>query len=214
MTDLRFQTPFTCIVASPSKSGKTTFVSNLLSLAPTYFTEPPSAIYYFYHTWSPTFDRLQEARIVTEFIKGLCTREWLDEVCASSKNVTIVMDDQALNMTREVAEVFSVQSHQYGVNFILLAQNLFTKNKFFRDASLNATYIILGKNPRDESSVRYLAQQMLPGKSKMLVDSYSIATRKPYSFFLLDFNQATPEMYRMRSNIFAQDSPMSIYIKK
>ena len=214
MTDLRLQTPFTCIVASPSKSGKSTFVSKLLTESSTYFSQPPSAIYYFYHTWSPTYDKLKESKIVTQFIKGMCTRDWLDENCTNSKNITIVLDDQALNITKEVAELFSVQSHQYSVNCILLAQNLFTKNRFFRDASLNATYIILGKNPRDESSIRFLAQQMLPGKSKLLVDAYGLASRAPYSFLLLDFKQTTPEIFRLRSNIFFENKPMSIYLKK
>ena len=215
MTDLRLQTPFTCIIASPSKSGKSTFVTKLLKNAKHMFSEPPSAIYYFYNTWSPSFRELKQSGIVKEFIKGMCSREWLDEVCASTQNVTIVLDDQALSMTKEIAELFSVQSHQYSVNCILIAQNLFTKNKFFRDASLNASYIILGKNPRDESSVRFLAQQMLPHKSKMLVDAYFMATRKPYSFLLLDFCQKTPDLFRWRANIFSDDDiPMSIYIKK
>lgn len=214
MTDLRLQTPFTAIIASPSKSGKSTFISKLLMNSETYFTKKPSAIYYFYNTWSPTFKELKEREIVTDFIKGMCTREWLDEVCANSSDVTIVLDDQALNITKEVAELFSVQSHQYHVNCILLAQNLFTKNRFFRDASLNATYIILGKNPRDQSSIRFLAQQMLPGQSKQLVDAYAMATRSPYSFLLLDFCQKTPEIFRMRANIFSNDKPMTVYIKK
>lgn len=215
MTDLTLKTPFTCIVASPSKSGKSTFVSKLLRNAKIYFSTPPSAVYYFYNSWSDTFDELRKSGAVTEFIKGLCTREWLDEHCTNTRNVTVVLDDQALNITKEVAELFSVQSHQYGVNCLLLAQNLFTKNKFFRDASLNATYIIVGKNPRDESSIRFLAQQMFPKKSKLLVDSYELATKRPYTFLLLDFSQTTPEIFRLRSNLFKDfNQPMSIYVAK
>ena len=215
MTDLRFKTPFTCIIASPSKSGKSTFVSKLLQNANNMFTSPPSEIYYFYNTWSPTFDELKRAGVVTDFIKGICTREWLDDHCSNQPNVTIVLDDQAMNLTKEVAEIFSVQSHQYNVNCILLAQNLFTKNKFFRDASLNASYIILGKNPRDESSIRFLAQQMLPNRSKLLIDAYFLATRNPYTFLLLDFCQTTPEMFRLRSNVFKDNNrPISIYVAK
>ena len=95
-----------------------------------FFSEPTSAIYYFYNTWSPTFRFLREKGVILEFIKGMCTREWLHEKCLNKKNVTIVIDDQAMSLTKEVAEIFSVQSHQDGVNCILLAQNLFTKNRF------------------------------------------------------------------------------------
>jgi len=202
------------LVASPSKSGKSTLVSKLLTQSSTYFTTPPQAIYYFYNVWSPTFNKLREEKVVTQFIKGVCSGEWLEETCSNAEDVTIVLDDQALNMTKEVAEVFSVGSHQYNVNFILLAQNLFTKNKYFRDASLNATYIIVGKNPRDQSSIRFLARQMLPERSRELIDAYKIATKNPYSHILLDFNQSTPEILRIRSNILAEKLPMSVYIKK
>ena len=216
MADLRLQCPFTMVVASPSKSGKSTLVKDLILKSDSYFSHPPEQIYYFYNVWSSTFDELKEAKRVTKFIKGVCTAEWLEEMCepGANSNITIVLDDQAMNITKDVAEVFSVGSHQYGVNFILLAQNLFTKNKYFRDASLNATYIVLGKNPRDQSSVRHLAQQMFPVKSKELVDAYHLATREPYSHLLLDFNQDVPEDLRMRSNILSKDRPMSIYIKK
>lgn len=214
MADLRLQVPFTLLIASPSKSGKSTLIAKLLKASPTYFSKPPSAIYYFYNIWSPTFDALKKENIVTEFIKGICTKEWIEETCMHQPNVTIVLDDQASNVSKDVAEVFSVVSHQYGVNFILLAQNLFTKNRHFRDASLNATYIVLGKNPRDQSSVRFLAQQMFPGRSHELVDAYRIATKQPFSHLLLDFNQSTPEHLRLRSNILSENEPMCGYIKR
>ena len=214
MTDLRLQTPFTMLVASPSKSGKSTLVSDLLLQSENYFSTPPSSIYYFYNIWSPTYNELKKQNSKITFIKGLCTKEWLEDTCSNTKNVTIVMDDQAMNITKEIAEVFSVGSHQNHCNFILLAQNLFTKNKYFRDASLNATYIVLGKNPRDKSSVRFLAQQMMPGRMKELVDAYDIATKAPFSHLLLDFNQNTPDYLRMRSNILRNKQPMSVFVKR
>lgn len=206
------------VVASPSKSGKSTLVNDLLMEAHHYFTTPSRRVYYFYNVWSPTFDGLKKAGKVTEFVKGICTAEWLEEKCAAgseANDTTIVLDDQALNITKDVAEIFSVGSHQYGINFILLAQNLFTKNKHFRDASLNATYIVLGKNPRDKSSVRHLAQQMFPGRSRELIDAYDLATKEPFTHLLLDFNQDVPEHLRMRSNILSKgELPMSVYIKR
>lgn len=211
--DLRLHTPFTMLVASPSKSGKSTFVGKLL-LQKDYFTTPLQKVFYFYNIWSPTYEELKKRNPNVVFKKGVCTGEWLELECAKSKGITVVLDDQAMNITKEVAEVFSVGSHQHDINFILLAQNLFTKNKFFRDASLNATYIVLGKNPRDKSSVRFLAQQMVPGKTRELIDAYEIATQEPYSHLLLDFNQSTPEYLRMRSNIFSEKRPMSVYVKR
>jgi hypothetical protein len=214
MADLHLKVPFTLLIASPSKSGKSTLISKLLSQSATYFSQPTSNIYYFYNVWSPTFDTLKEDNVVTAFIQGVCTKEWIEEKLMAAPNITSVLDDQALHLTKDVAEFFSVGSHQFGVNFIFLAQNLFTKNPYSRDASLNATYIILGKNPKDQSSVRFLAQQMLPGRSKELVEAYTLATKEPYSHLLLDFNQDTPDHLRLRSNILSEREPMSVYIKR
>ena len=214
MVDLRLKTPFTMLIASPSKSGKTTLVGGLLSSADEYFDKPPKHIYYFYNTWSPTYNEIRTKNDKVKFIKGLCDKDWIETHCGEGEDVTIVLDDQALNLTKDIAEIFSVTSHQFNINCIMLAQNLFTKNKFFRDASLNATYIILGKNPRDQSSVRHPAQQMFPGRSSELVDAYKLATSEPYTHLLLDFNQSTPEHLRLRSNVLASGKPMSVYLKK
>lgn len=214
MTDLRLKTPFSMIVASPSKSGKSTLVCKLLARSKTYFDVSPSRIVYFYNMWSPTFEEWSDKVENLEFVRGMCTRDWIEENCASQPNVTVILDDQAMNITKDISEIFAVASHQYHINFIFLAQNLFTKNKFFRDASINATYIIVGKNPRDQSSIRYLAQQMLPSRSKEIMEAYLTATAKPYTHLLLDFGQSTPEHLRLRSNILGENQPMSIYIKK
>ena len=150
---------------------------------------------------------------MSSFVKGICTREWLEENATSQKNenILIILDDQAMNITKDVAEIFSVASHQYGIDFIMLAQNIFTKNRFFRDASLNTTYIVLGKNPRDQSSIHFLSQQMLPGQAKEISQAYVMATKNPYSFLLMDFDQTCPEHLRLRGNYL--ETPMTAYIK-
>lgn len=214
MSDLRLKTPFSMIVASPSKSGKSTLVCKLLGRSKSYFDVPPSRVVYFYNMWSPTFNEWEDKIEDLEFAKGMCSREWIEENCSTEQNVTIVLDDQAMNITKDISEIFAVASHQYRINFIFLAQNLFTKNRFFRDASINATYIVIGKNPRDQSSIRYLAQQMLPSRSREILDAYTIATAQPYSHLLLDFGQSIPEYLRLRSNILGEGRPMSVYIKK
>lgn len=211
--DLRFKTPFSMIVASPSNSGKSTWVGKLVANSEKLFLTPPTQTFYFFKVWSPTFSTWRAKNI--EFIRGMCTQEWIQENCSGKKGTTIILDDQAMEISEDIAKVFSVLSHNYNINFIMLAQNLFTKNRFFRDASLNSSYIVLGKNPRDQSSIRYLSRQMLPNRSKEIIDSYHLATMQPYSFLLLDFTQTCPESLRIRSNIFAENNtPIKVYIKK
>lgn len=211
--DCRLQTPFSMIVASPSNSGKTTWVGKLLQHSSELFSEPSKTFYYFYSVWSPTFDTWKDKKIITKFIQGMCTKDWIEEHC-SEGNCTIILDDQAMSISEDISKVFAVLSHNYNINFIMLAQNIFTKNKNFRDASLNSKYIVLGKNPRDQSSIRFLAQQMLPTRAKQVMEAYFLATAEPFSFFLLDFSQTCPENLRMRGNIFGEKYPMTTYIKK
>lgn len=201
------------IVASPSNSGKSTWIGKLLKNSDRLFSQPTRKVFYFYNIWSPTFDTWKADNLEINFIQGICTKEWIEENCSDGGS-TIILDDQAMSISEDIAKVYSVLSHNHNINFIMLAQNIFTKNKHFRDASLNSTYIVLGKNPRDQSSIRFLAQQMMPTRAKHVIEAYFLATRKPYSFLLLDFSQTCPENLRMRANIFSETEPMTAYIKK
>lgn len=55
-------------------------------------------------------------------------------------NCKIVLDNRAVNISEDISTVFTVLSHYYNINLIMLAQNIFTKNKNFRDESLNSKY--------------------------------------------------------------------------
>ena len=67
------------------------------------------------------------------------------------------------------------------------------------------------KNTRDSSSVSILAKQTHPFKTRFVTDSYLDATKKPYSYLLMDLRQETPEKIRLRANIFTDI--VSIYIQ-
>ena len=79
--------------------------------------------------------------------------------------------------------------------------------------SLNSNYIVLFKNPRDKAQVSFLARQVFPHKPKILQHAYNDATRLPHSYLLLDFQQATPENRRLKSEIFPGENQF-IYVEK
>ena len=217
MANVQLKTPFTLLVCAPTKAGKSTFVANLLRDAhmAELFDRRPGPIYYFYNLWSTTFDLLKEYNIVDQFIQGNCSMDWLRENITPGENSTVVVDDQAADVAKDTAQLFAVGSHQMDCNFIFLAQTTFSKNRYFRDISLNSSYLILMKNPRDKSSIQYLARQLEPHSPDFIVWAYQEATKDPYSHFLLDFNQSTPEYLRYRSNILAENSnPISVYLKE
>ena len=85
-----------------------------------------------------------------------------------------------------------------------MTQNLFSKNPVFRDISLNATYNIIFKNPRDSSQISHFARQYAPGKAKMILDVYKKATQKPHTYLLFDNHQEMRDEVRIRSNILQE----------
>jgi hypothetical protein len=75
--------------------------------------------------------------------------------------------------------------------------------------------MVLFKNPRDASQIVNFAKQIAPGDVKRILDSFNDATKRPYSYMLFDLHQSTPEDFRMRTNIFRENSsPMKVYMKK
>ena len=203
------------LVCAPSKAGKSSLVAKILSEANSLYTRPPGPMNYFYKIWSPTFDKLQERGIITRFIQGVCDLDWIEENIVDGDNSTVIVDDQAAALSRDVVQVFTVGSHQKDCNFFFLAQTMFSRNNpYFRDASLNSSYLILMKNPRDKSSISHLARQIDPEEPQFLVWAYHQATKVPYSHFLMDFTQECPEILRYRSNILAEGNPISVYLKE
>lgn len=200
---IEFRTPFTLMIAGPTKCGKTTFVDKLLTNADSYFSEKPNKIFYFYNSEKPSNDNLNS--ICHEFIEGLPDMEWLTKMYEKhGKNNVIVIDDQALNITKDVAELFSVGSSRRHCSVIFLTQNLFGKKKEARDISLNCSYVCMFKNPRDVLAAQCFFRQFEPRKSSELLDIYRDATQDPHSYLLIDLHQNTANENRLLSNIFCE----------
>ena len=213
--DLRLRNPFTMLVCGPSSCGKTTFVQNLLRNRGSLYDKKPGKVFWCYKIWQKSYDIMSKFGIVDHFSHGIPTMEWIQEQIGdfNLRNCTIVIDDMALEATEDTAKIFTVGSHHFNVNVIIIAQNIFTKNKFFREISLNTSYHVIFKNPRDNSSIGTLAQQFAPNNVKTIKAIFKKATTKPHSYLLLDYRQETDEKHRMRGNIMCEaGNPVSIYV--
>lgn len=205
---IELSNPYTMMIAGPAKCGKTTFVGNLVEKAyekMSIYSENPNHFFYFYNQAEPTNEKLRKH--VHEFIEGMPDMEWLDSVYKQyGDNITIIIDDQALNVTKDVAEMFSVGSSRRNCNIIFITQNLFGKQKAARDISLNCSYVVLFKNPRDQISAQTFFRQYDPGNSTLLSNIFREATKKPFSYLFIDLKQKTSDMDRLLSNIFGEDN--------
>lgn len=122
-----------------------------------------------------------------------------------------IIDDQSSNANEEVSDLFTRISHHFSISVILLTQNLFSNNCYFRTISLNAHYIIIFKSPRSQDQIRFLSRQICPTTSKFFIDSYTDCCREPYSYFLIDLTQNCNEDLRYRTKIFPDDNNTIVY---
>ncbi len=210
--DLRLKCPFTMLVSGPSSCGKTTFVTKLLEKRHSLFNSHSGEIFWFYKVKQEHFEK--NLSIPAHFENKMVTMSWLEEN-ELPPNSTIVIDDMALEATEDTAKLFSIGSHHYNVNIIFLCQNLFTKNQYFRDISLNSTYIVLFKNVRDKLQITNFAKQFAPGKNKAFLGLFQKATKNPHSYILLDNHQKTLDDHRILSNYLKEDGyPVQIWLLK
>lgn len=206
--DLRLKCHFSMIVCGASNCGKTTWVYNLLRKRQDVFNCNLANVTWFYNIWQESYEKNKD--VVSQYVQGMCTMEWLEN--NSTQDMTIVIDDMAMDATEDTAKIFTAGSHHFRVNVIFITQNLFPKNKYFRDISLNTTYLVLFKSVVDKMQIKTFSIRYMPGRSKTFMDIYNQATKKPHSYLLLDNHQETEDNYRILSNFLGEgDNPVSIW---
>jgi hypothetical protein len=217
--DLRFRNPSSFLLGGVSQSGKTSFTLNMLRNIDYLFQDPrcKQNIIYFYNQWQHLYENFKRENIVKEWINKLPTEDDVKEKTLFYRDrggSVIVIDDFAQEVNKDIANIFAVLCHHTNSVVILLTQNIFSKNKVFRDISLNSNIVVLFKNPRDKSSIVNFARQFSPGNNTYIVEAYKDATNKAYSYLLFDLSQSTPDNIRIRSNILPGELPMCVYTKK
>lgn len=218
MFDLRFESPSTWLISGPSQSGKTQFAITIVTKASKIFKNPEIAknCIFYYKKWQEAYDQLKQDPSIV-FVNKIPTTQDVGTRCgpfAKTGGSMVIIDDFMQDITADISEIFTVLSHHLNLTVLLLTQNLFPRNKYSRDISLNSTYIIVFKNPRDVSQISHLAKQLAPGRSKNILGAFSQATNSPYTYLLFDNHQKTPDNLRIRSDIFNPKEPVKIWVDK
>ena len=194
----KFKHPFTCVIAGPTGSGKTMFIERFLQNLPVLMTHVPKKVIYCYGEWQNSYERLTQYSGDISFVEGLPDLDGLQ----SGEPRLIILDDLMGETDERVTRLFVKGSHHKNISIMYIVQNLFNKNKEQRCINLNTHYIVLFKNPRDNSQIIHLGKQMYPKNTHVIQDAYKLATEKPYSYLLIDLKQDTPDHIRLRSDIF------------
>ena len=93
---------------------------------------------------------------------------------------------------------------------VFITQNLFVSSPDFRTISLNANQIVMFKTLRGMHQIEHLGRQIF-GKRQAseFLEAYKTATRKPFSYLLLDLQP--DQTHRLRSRIFPEEEEL-VYI--
>jgi len=203
--DTALQHPFTCMVVGPTKAGKTEFVKRLIRHASEMIQPVPKEIWFCYTEWQPGYKDIQS---LVRFHEGPAPTEELKASSAVPK--LIIQDDMMCKKDKSLIELFVRGSHHWNLSCIHIVQNAFFGD---RTSRVNAQYLVLMKNPSDRLQIMCIGRQLFPGKQPYFIESYEDATEKPHSYLLVDMNQSTPDICRLRTNIFPGED-MVIYAPK
>ncbi|KAL3100212.1 hypothetical protein niasHS_000222 [Heterodera schachtii] len=115
----------------------------------------------------------------------------------------MVLDDLMVGMGQQFLDtVFTRGSHNWGVSVVLVTQHLFAKE--LRVARNNSHYLVLMRNPAGALQVRTLASQLFPTKSNYFTEAYRDATEKQFGYLLIDMHPESPELLRLKTNIYGE----------
>lgn len=147
-----------------------------------------------------------------EFIKGFDS-ETLNslKLDKSEKNLMILDDQQADTSDLKImTKLFTQGSHHLNLTIIYIIHNLFDQGKSSRTVALNAHYIVLFKNPADNSQVQMLCQRRHPKSWYWLHRAFLDATKSAYGYLIFDNRPEIRNSLRYRTGI-KPDELLTIY---
>jgi len=205
MALLPFSHPFTCIVSGPTGCGKTSFVLRLVDNVDTMIAPTPDKIIYYFTEYQSIFDRYPHVI----FRQGVPKSDEIEDM----RNALVILDDMMTEVDQKILNIFTRGSHHREISIIFMVQNFFNKNKHMRTISLNAQYIVLFKNPRDNSQFAHLARQLYPHNYRFAVDAYKNSTQDAFGYLLIDLRNEQDEELRLRTHVFPGEQQI-VYVPK
>ena len=210
--DVRFEHPFSMLIVGASNTGKTTFIRRLLQLGDKMIKGAPQQIIYCYGAYQPMFEEKKQEIPNITFIEGVPS-DLLDRINPRQRSL-LLLDDLMTSLASDtvITELMTRLRH-LDASIWLIIHNLYYQGRSMRTVHLNTNYYVIFNSPRDRSQIMNLARQMYPGEGKFVIDAYNDATKRPYGYLLIDVRPNTPEEFRLRTNIFP-DETQYVYVRR
>lgn len=190
--------PFTCMVAGPTKAGKTHFVKRLIENCNQIIRPKIEKVWWCYSEDQPLYSRMSRNIIFKEGMPNF------DEIKSfSPKPQLLILDDlmQESKGNKNFVQLFTRGCHHWGISVIHIVQNIFFEG--MRTARINTDYLVLFKNPADQLQAQTLSRFLFPTKQKYFMESYADATKPPHGYLFIDLTQKTDDIYRLKTDIFS-----------
>ena len=224
--NITFKSPFNCIIAGPTGSGKSNLLKSFLKYRSILCNVKFEKVILFYSMWQSIYDEMKELKIVDDFIEDIPSTDELLTMINQVKNFDsidpphqlLIFDDLLMNITQRkdnlVSLLATVFGHHKNLSLIFISQLLFKPGDIkYNILSENIHYLFFMKSPRNSSKIIHLAKQISPYDISFIVESYKNATKEGYSYIMFDFHQTTDDDLKIRSNIFPNEKTITVYTK-
>lgn len=195
-----------------TSSGKSYFVFKFLKyIDQLYITEDkPQKIVFCYSVYQSLYDRIKLEIPAVEFYQGLPDSEKLTDF--ETNHTLLILDDLGELLVNDLnsALLFTQGCHHRGFSVMRISQNIFEKGKFSRTISINSSYLVLMKSPRDINQIRVLGSQIFGQNRERLIEAYENSNSINFGYLLIDLLPFSDNNLRLRSKIFPPDD-MVVY---
>lgn len=215
--DARLHHPYSWLIAGPSKSGKTTFVSKLMNYYDLLLGKRPDYVVLYYANMQPIYTHMFNRGWISEMINinenPIDIHELENKLRLHKYNngSLVIFDDALLKVDAKFAEIYTRIGHHTNSSLIFLTQSFFYDNKNYRIISLQQDYVTLMPFKKDQLQIRNIARQLCPGNFNKLISYYNQATQEQGGYLFIDSSANANKKIILRTRMFPTEIPCIVY---